>query len=93
MGFEIDNLSGSYRLTIQTEYTDPKSGYTKISNVRTEITGLSNIQEYCRTNSIDMSPQSHLARNLQFVQKNRKMVDDEMLSAIDFEDFGFRDFM
>lgn len=90
LGFDIDNLSGSYRLTIQTEYTDPKSGYTKISNVRTEITGLSNIQEYCRTNSIDMSPQSHLARNLQFIQKNRKMVDDEMLSAIDFEDFGFR---
>jgi len=90
LGFVVDNLSGSYRLTIQTEYTDPKTGYTKISNVRTEISGLSNIQEYCRTNSIDMSPTSHLARNLQFVQKNRKIADDEMLSAIDFENFGFR---
>ena len=90
LGFTVDNLSGSYRLTIQTEYTDPKTGFTKISNVRAEVSGLSNIQEYCKTNSIDMSPTSHLARNVQFVQKNRKMVDDEMLSAIDFENFGFR---
>ena len=52
LGFIIDNLSGSYRLTIQTEYTDPRTGYTKISNVRTEISGLANIQEYCKKNSI-----------------------------------------
>ena len=90
LGFIIDNLSGSYRLTIQTEYTDPRTGYTKISNVRTEISGLANIQEYCKKNSIDMSPMSHLARNIQFVQKNRKMVEETPLNPIDFEDFGFR---
>ena len=73
LGFTVDNLSGSYRLTIQTEYTDPKTGFTKISNVRTEVSGLSNIQEYCKTNSIDMSSTGHLARNVQFVQKNRKI--------------------
>jgi len=90
LGFETDNISGGYRLTIQTEYTDPRTGYTKISNIRTEISGLANIQEYCKTNSIDMSPKSHLARNVQFVQKNRKMVDDSPLRPIDFENFGFR---
>ena len=73
LGFITDNLSGNYRLTIQTEYTDPKSGYTKISSVRTEISGLANIQEYCKTNSLDMSPMSNIARNIQFVQKNRKI--------------------
>ena len=89
MGFIVDNLSGSYRLTIQTEYTDPRTGYTKISNVRTEISGLANIQAYCKKNSIDMEPMSHLARNVQFVQKNRKMVEETPLTPIDFEDFGF----
>ena len=90
LGFITDNLSGNYRLTIQTEYTDPKSGYTKISSVRTEISGLANIQEYCKTNSIDMSPTSNIARNIQFIQKNRKIYNEEPLNPIDFNDFGFR---
>jgi len=90
LGFIIDNLSGSYRLTIQTEYTDPRTGYTKISNMRTEISGLANIQEYCKNNSIDMGSTGHLARNVKFVQKNRKMVEDTVLNPINFEDFGFR---
>ena len=90
LGFITDNLSGNYRLTIQTEYTDPKSGYTKISSVRTEISGLANIQEYCKTNSIDLSPTSNIARNIQFVQKNRKIYNEEPLNPIDFNDFGFR---
>jgi len=90
LGFITENLSGNYRLTIQTEYTDPKSGYTKISSVRTEISGLANIQEYCKTNSLDMEGTSNIARNVQFVQKNRKMFNEEPLKPIDFNDFGFR---
>ena len=31
-----------------------------------------------------------MARDAVFVQKNRKMIDDTPLQAIDFEDFGFR---
>ena len=39
-------------LKIQNEYIDPKSGKHRISNIRTEINGTLNIQNYCRTNSI-----------------------------------------
>ena len=50
LGFTLENMTGTYRLTIQSEYEDPNSGYTKISNIRTEISGLANIQEYCKNN-------------------------------------------
>ena len=48
LGFETDMLQGKYHLNIQPEYNDKKTGYTKISNVRTEIAGLSEIQKYCK---------------------------------------------
>jgi len=90
LGFHMENMVGSYRLTIQSEYTDPKSGYTKISNIRTEITGLSNIQDYCVKNTINLDESGRFRKDIVFVQKNRKMVEDIPLEAIDFENFGFR---
>jgi len=90
LGFTLENMTGTYRLTIQSEYVDPNAGYTKISNIRTEISGLANIQEYCKKNTIDLDTTSRMVRDVVFVQKNRKIVDDTALQAIDFEDFGFR---
>ena len=43
---------GTHILKIQNEFEDPKTGEIKLSNIRTEINGISNIQEYCRLNSI-----------------------------------------
>ena len=34
LGFALENMIGTYRLTIQSEYDDAHSGYTKISNIR-----------------------------------------------------------
>ena len=90
LGFTLENMTGTYRLTIQSEYDDPNSGYTKISNIRTELSGLANIQEYCKKNTIDLDTTSQIVRDVVFVQKNRKMMDDAPLQAIDFADFGFR---
>ena len=90
IGFSADNMSGSYRLTIQPEYTDAKTGYTKTSNIRTEISGLANIREYCKKNTFDVDKSHRLAKEVSFVQKNRKMVEDGPLNPIDFKDFGFR---
>ena len=88
LGFSIENETGIYRLTIQSEYVDPRTAYTKISSIRTEITGLANIQEYCKKNTLDL--ESKMAKGAIFVQKNRKKVNDDNLEAIDFADFGFR---
>jgi hypothetical protein len=71
-GFKPENIEGTQILRIQSEYTDPKSGITKMSNIRAEISGSDLIQEYCRTNSlqkvIDMP--STVFNKLKFTKKN-----------------------
>lgn len=52
LGYTSSNESGNHILKIQTEFEDPRSGEIKLSNIRSEISGISNIQEYCQTNSI-----------------------------------------
>ena len=48
-GFKTNNDNGTQTLRIQNEYIDPRSGLTKMSNIRAEIVGTDLIQEYCRT--------------------------------------------
>ena len=87
LGFEAESLQGKYHLNIQPEYTDKKTGYTKISNVRTEINGLHEIQKYCKKNTFNLeSP----GLSISFNQKTRKTIDDVMLEPIDYNDFDFR---
>ena len=52
-GFEIIS-SNEYHLNIQTEFFDVPSSRKKISNIRTTIKGLFNIQKYCKTNTFNM---------------------------------------
>ena len=54
-GFTTERPTGVYRLRIQNEFMDKKSGEIRISNIRTEITSLSNIQEYCRKNTLPVA--------------------------------------
>ena len=87
LGFKVDYELGSYHLNIQNEYTDANTGRTKMSNIRTEIHDLHNIKSYCKTNTFDFdNPPS----NIIFRQKRTKMLNEERLSPIDYEDFHFR---
>ena len=52
LGYQSSNELGNHILKIQTEFEDPKTGEIKLSSIRSEIHGISNIQDYCRTNSI-----------------------------------------
>ena len=47
-GFKLLNDEGSYHLNINSEYVDSKTGLKKLSNLRTEIYGFNNIQNYCK---------------------------------------------
>jgi len=77
-------------LKIQNEYIDPKSGKHRISNVRTEINGSLNIQEYCRTNSIT-NEAGEIKQNIDFQQKKMKIGSDgNPIRNIDNSDFNFR---
>ena len=50
-GFKDNNFSDDarYTLNIQNEFIDPRSGRTKMSNIRTTISGIHNIQKYCKS--------------------------------------------
>ena len=47
-GFTIERPTGIYLLRIQNEFMDRKSGTVRMSNIRTEISSLSNIKTYCK---------------------------------------------
>ena len=74
-----------YSLRIQNEYIDKNTGKSRYSNIRTEIDGLANIQEYCKTNSID-----ERVPTIYFVQKQNFKSQDSMQYPVNFDDWNFR---
>ena len=85
-GFSI-KYENNYLLRIQNEYDDVKSGFKKMSNIRTEITGLQNIQLYCKTDKLDkISHGSILFQQKQPFNASR----DSKLFPVNFDDFNFR---
>ena len=97
-GFTCANIDGLHILRIQNEYTDPRLGITKISNIRGEIVGIDMIQEYCKTNSIQklldlQSTISARSDKIKFTQKTPPGDRDAAIKptkSVDFEDFNFR---
>ena len=92
-GFKIvGDSNGEYYLRIQCEFLDSMTGRFKVSDVRTEIKGLHNIQEYCKSNDI----KSLFATNpvsVDFIHKKPGFVDTERkerVRQVDFDDFNFR---
>ena len=93
LGFNSNNELGYYMLRIQNEYLDARTGKTNISKIRTELTGLNIIQEYCRTNNIktllSMQDQQY-NQFVQFVSKSQAVSDGQPIKPIDYDDFHFR---
>lgn len=88
LGFRSENFDGEAYLNIQNEYADPKSGKMRMSNIRTTIPGLHNIQKYCKENNLNSES---LPAGVTFLQKfSKKNEYDENLRPIDFHDFHFR---
>ena len=87
-GFKVrGEESGEYYLRINCEFLDSASGKFKLSNVRTEIKGIANIQEYCRTNDIKGLP---LQQQTDFITKKPTIINDTRIPTVDFDDFNFR---
>ena len=81
-GFKIIK-SQEYCLKIQSEFTDIRTGKTKLSYIRAEIYGLSNIQKYCRTDSIENI-------NFRFIKKIQAKEGTETIRPLNVDDFNFR---
>ena len=94
-GFKIvGDSNGEYYLRIQCEFLDSTTGRFKVSDVRTEIKGLHNVQEYCKSNDI----KSLFATNpvsVDFIHKKPGFMDSnterkERVRPVDFDEFNFR---
>ena len=75
-------------LRIGTDYLDERSGERRFSNIRTELTGLSNISSYCRTETL--APNNKLLAGTRFVKKSNFRGENGYIDPVDFWDYGFR---
>ena len=83
----IGEETGNYYLRINCEFLDSTTGRFKMSNIRTEIKSLPNIQEYCRTNDIKNLPQELFVEH---ITKGPMIINKEKILPVDFDDFNFR---
>jgi hypothetical protein len=80
-------------LRIYSEFTDPRTGQTKMSNIRAELVGTDMISEYCATNSLEklIRLPSTESNAIKFTQKTSPVgKDGKFTKPIDFPDMGFR---
>jgi hypothetical protein len=87
LGFNNFESEGSYHLNIQNQFIDKRTGKTTIGNIRTTISGISAIQEYCKSNAFNLDDPP---RNITFMQKVAKIHADKRLAPIIYKDFGFK---
>jgi hypothetical protein len=75
----------AYSLKIQNEFVDQKTGQTKLSLIRTEIHGINEVQNYCKTNMPD-------EKYVIFTQKMyaKTGVDGATIHPVIFDDFNFK---
>jgi len=85
LGFRTSNPRGEYQLKIQGEFTDVKTGRTKMSNLRTQIDGISSIQDYCKSNSLQ-----NLESSTSYMMKTYAKIGDDTVFPINNDDLQFR---
>lgn len=78
--------NNKYLLRIQTEYTDVSTGEVRLSNLRTEISGLHNVQTYCKSNRLDAIVDGGLA----YVQKDMYKQNKAPIYPVNIDDYNFR---
>lgn len=75
-----------YLLRIQNEYVETSTRNVLMSNLRTEINGLHNVQAYCKSNRLDGIP----AEGLAFIQKESHKQRNQTVYPVNVDDYNFR---
>ena len=88
IGFTALNPQGYTSLKIESEFRDIRTGEMKTSNVRVEITGINEIQKYCRTN--DLNGLINTSSSVAFIKKSPIIINEQIVRSADFDDFNFR---
>jgi hypothetical protein len=98
-GWTSSSQNGEYLLRIQPEFLDVRTGKFKTTGdfekFRIEIKGINNIQEYCKTNSIQIVNDKDfynvkINRKLPFKIIKNDIETDEVVASANFDDFNFR---
>jgi hypothetical protein len=87
LGFSCYDENGYYSLRVQNEFLDNNTGKFKLSSIRAEINGLSNIQKYCRTNNINEAIKNNAVK---FTKKTPVFNNKEMILPVNFDEYNFR---
>jgi len=93
LGFVTNNNIGEYYLRMNCEFLDPKTGKFKLSDIRTEISGLHNIQDYCKNNDLkeiytkNFTTISFINKRIATIEKDKMK---ERVFPVDMNDFNFR---
>ena len=85
LNFISSNPQGEYQLKIQTEFTDVKTGRTKMSNIRSQVSGISGIQKYCKNNSFEENDYA-----VTHMMKTYSKIGEDSVFPINNDDFQFR---
>ena len=95
LGFTSKNMDGEYLLRINNEYLDPGKGEHRMSKIRTQISGLSAIQFYCKGNDIIPILNDPLySRSVSIEQKSnapsKSGSENSYIDPVEFIDFDFK---
>ena len=90
LGFQTKNPAGAFSLRARCEFLDSSTGRFKMSDVRTEINGLSAVEKYCKSNDIKVVYKEE-PRSIHFMNKRPYITSDRnMVRPVNFDDFNFR---
>ena len=87
--FSCNDEIGIYTLKMQHEYNETigkRGGENILSSIRTEISGLHNIQLFCNTNDLKKIDINYI----QFTDKKAVFIDDKKVYPVYFDDFNFK---
>jgi hypothetical protein len=82
-------IKTQHYLRVNCEFLDSATGRFKLSDVRTEIKGTHNIQEYCVHNDIKTLYNTN-PTVIEFIHKKAGYIDKQRIQSVDMDDFNFR---
>lgn len=86
-GYKMSQAEDVTFLRMSPEYIDSRTGQSKISNMRVEVSGVETVQQYCRNNNLE-----ELANmpNVSFTVKKQVAQDGEVIKPVNVDDWNFR---
>ena len=89
-GYTMAQPADITRLRMSPEYIDSRTGQTKISNLRVELSGADTIQQYCNNDDLAAMTGPADGGRVNFNVKKPVSVDGQVVKPVDVDDWNFR---